>query len=85
MQCQLERVMTNEKTCNHKKIGDDSLTCDLPEGHEGQHQATVYWDDNDDESLKKCKSCGTVLGSFERDVCGPCRLQDPRFEEESDE
>ena len=34
---------------------------------------------------KKCKSCGDVLGPFERDMCGPCRIKDPKFKEESDD
>ena len=37
------------------------------------------------ESKKKCTSCGSVLGPFERKVCGPCRLKDPRYKDELDE
>jgi hypothetical protein len=34
---------------------------------------------------KNCETCGNVLGQFERKVCGPCRIKDPRFKEELDE
>ena len=34
---------------------------------------------------KKCETCGEGLGPFERDVCGPCRIKDPKFKEELDE
>ena len=34
---------------------------------------------------KKCETCGEELGPFERDVCGPCRIKDPKFKEELDE
>ena len=34
---------------------------------------------------KKCETCGEILGPFERKVCGPCRMKDPRFKEELDE
>lgn len=34
---------------------------------------------------KKCETCGHVLGPFEREVCGPCRIKDSRFKEELDE
>ena len=33
----------------------------------------------------KCETCGEILGPFEREVCGPCRMKDPRFKEELDE
>ena len=38
-----------------------------------------------EDSKNKCKSCGKILESWERRVCGPCRIQDPRFAEELDE
>lgn len=34
---------------------------------------------------KKCETCGEDLGPFERNVCGPCKIKDPRFKEELDE
>ena len=36
-------------------------------------------------SKNKCKSCGIILESWERKVCGPCRMKDPHFAEELDE
>ena len=38
-----------------------------------------------ENSKNKCKSCGIVLESWERKVCGPCRIKDSRFAEELDE
>jgi len=34
---------------------------------------------------KKCETCGEDLGPFERNVCGPCKIKDPKFKEELDE
>jgi len=34
---------------------------------------------------KKCETCRENLGPFERDVCGPCRIKNPKFKEELDE
>ena len=34
---------------------------------------------------KKCMQCEDELSPFEREVCGPCRLQDPKFKDESED
>ena len=38
-----------------------------------------------ENSKNKCTSCGCVLESWERKICGPCRIKDPNFSEELDE
>ena len=38
-----------------------------------------------ENSKNKCTSCGGVLESWERKICGPCRIKDPNFAEELDE
>jgi uncharacterized paraquat-inducible protein A len=36
------------------------------------------------QSKQKCKSCGEILDPWERDICGPCKIADERYEEEED-
>ena len=38
-----------------------------------------------EQSNKKCSSCGELLDSWERDMCGPCKIKDDRYQEELDE
>jgi hypothetical protein len=33
---------------------------------------------------QKCKSCGGLLDPWERNICGPCKIADERYEEEED-
>ena len=37
------------------------------------------------ESKQKCSSCGEPLESWEKEICGPCKIKDSRFEDELDE
>ena len=37
------------------------------------------------ESKQKCNSCGEILESWEKEICGPCKIKDSRFEDELDE
>ena len=41
--------------------------------------------DTSEQSNKKCSSCGELLDSWERDMCGPCKIKDDRYQEELDE
>ena len=33
---------------------------------------------------QKCKSCGILLDPWERNICGPCKITDEKYEEEED-
>ncbi len=33
---------------------------------------------------QKCKSCGEILDAWEKDICGPCKIADDKYEEEED-
>ena len=35
--------------------------------------------ENAEKSKQNCKSCGTQLETWESEVCGPCKVDDPRF------
>jgi len=41
--------------------------------------------ENAEQSKQKCSSCGGTLETWEREICGPCKIKDPKFEEELDE
>ncbi|MDH3736436.1 MAG: hypothetical protein OEQ94_05360 [Nitrosopumilus sp.] len=41
--------------------------------------------ENAEQLKQKCGSCGEPLEIWEREICGPCKIKDPRFEEELDE
>ena len=41
--------------------------------------------ENAEQLKQKCSSCGEPLETWEREICGPCKIKDPRFEEELDE
>ena len=41
--------------------------------------------ENAEKSKQKCSSCGVILETWEREICGPCKIKDPKFEEEPDE
>ena len=41
--------------------------------------------DVSDQSNKKCLSCGELLDSWEHDICGPCKIKDDNYQEESEE
>ena len=41
--------------------------------------------ENAEQLKQKCGSCGEPLETWEREICGPCKIKDPRFEEELDE
>ena len=41
--------------------------------------------ENIEQSKQKCSSCGVILENWEREICGPCKIKDPKFEEELDE
>ena len=36
-----------------------------------------------EQNTKKCSSCGDLLDSWEHDICGPCKIKDDRYQEES--
>ena len=33
------------------------------------------------ESKQKCSSCGEPLEDWEKELCGPCKINDPRFKD----
>ena len=37
------------------------------------------------QSKQKCSSCREMLESWEKEICGPCKINDPKFADESDE
>lgn len=41
--------------------------------------------ENIGQSKQKCASCGELLGAWEKGICGPCKITDPKFKEELDE
>ncbi len=41
--------------------------------------------ENAEQSKQKCSACGEILETWEREICGPCKIKDPKFEEELDE
>jgi recombinational DNA repair protein RecR len=41
--------------------------------------------ENAEQSKQKCSACGGILETWEREICGPCKIKDPKFEEELDE
>jgi len=41
--------------------------------------------ENAEQFKQKCSSCGEHLEAWEQEICGPCKIKDPRFEEELDE
>ena len=36
-------------------------------------------------SNEKCKTCGEPLEKWEKEICGPCKIADERYEEESED
>lgn len=36
------------------------------------------------QPIKNCKSCGESLDPWEKEICGPCKIADNRYEEEED-
>jgi hypothetical protein len=38
-----------------------------------------------DQLKQKCSSCGEPLDDWEKDVCGSCKVADPKYEDEDDE
>ena len=82
--------MTEDSRCKAKfsMINGEIHRCDLYDGHEGNHHTIIEWTKEEseyEEGNKECTHCGKTLGPFERDVCGPCRMKDPKFKEELDE
>ena len=37
------------------------------------------------QSRENCNSCGEPLEHWEKEICGPCKIKDPRFKDEVDE
>ena len=33
------------------------------------------------QSKQKCSSCGEPLEDWEKELCGPCKINDPRFKD----
>ncbi len=40
--------------------------------------------ENLSQPIKNCKSCGESLDPWEKEICGPCKIADNRYEEEED-
>jgi hypothetical protein len=38
-----------------------------------------------DPLKQKCSSCGEPLDDWEKEVCGPCKVADPKYGAENDE
>lgn len=36
-----------------------------------------------EQPKQKCSSCGEPLDTWERGICGPCKIKDERYEEEN--
>ena len=34
------------------------------------------------QPIQKCDSCGEILDPWEKKLCGPCKIANPRFQEE---
>ena len=34
------------------------------------------------QPIKKCNSCGGLLDPWEKTICGPCKIANPRYHEE---
>lgn len=34
------------------------------------------------QPIKKCNSCGEILDPWEKTICGPCKIANPRYQEE---
>ena len=39
--------------------------------------------ENFEKSNQKCSSCGIPLDTWEKDICGPCKINDVRFSDDS--
>lgn len=37
------------------------------------------------QSKDNCNACGVPLEHWEKEICGPCKIKDPRFKDETDE
>ena len=51
--------------------------------HEDVAKIQTYLEDIE-KSKKKCGSCGIELEKWEKEVCGPCKVNDHRIRSESD-
>ena len=37
-----------------------------------------------EQPKQKCKSCGEPLETWEKEICGPCKIADSRYQEDED-
>ena len=53
------------------------ILCDLILHEDPAKIQTIL--ENSKKSKQHCNSCGTQLEIWEKEICGPCKMDDPRF------